>query len=185
MRSVNQGKSVYEEYSELNTEPGSEFTRSLKENDHDDFLQLLKCMQQKWHVIANPRVLSSSRTLSSFQLPWIPCGGILMRVNLEDQAITYFILLATMNSIHIKICVSLSLTFCLKSQWRLCACKCVKPLFLHCHFYSFWGDSDPPVLAFGEPMWNLAFRVQCSDMVQRKKIPSCVGITINLTKISD
>lgn len=116
---MNQGKSVYEEYSELNTEPSSDFTRSLKKNDHDDFLQLLKCMQTQWHVIVNARVFSSSRALSSSQLPWIPSGGILMRVNLEDQPIMYLILLAMMISIHLQICVSLLLTFCLTSQWRL------------------------------------------------------------------
>lgn len=45
IKSVSKGKSGHEEYSELNTEPCSEFTRSLKTDDHDDCVQLLKGTQ--------------------------------------------------------------------------------------------------------------------------------------------
>lgn len=153
----------------------SEFTRSVKKDDHNDFVQLLKGAQSQWHVNSKPpRVLSSSRVPSSFQLSWIPSGDILMRVNLEDQAIAYFILLAPVSTICLQIYVSLFLNFCLKSQWRLCACKCVKPFFLHCDFYPFWGDywsicSNVWWMYLLGKKWTSASRVQHSDMTQRKK----------------
>lgn len=70
-------------------------------DDHDDFLQFLKGVQ--WLEIVTPRVLFTSRVPSSVHLPWTPIGDFIKRINLEDCAFVYFILLALTSTIHLQI----------------------------------------------------------------------------------
>lgn len=99
---MNKDESDHDDYSELNEESCSEFTRSLKKTDHDDFLQLLKGLQPQQNVLVNQGFCSVAGHCPHSSCPRLSASGILMTVNLEAKTVLYLILLALMGTVQLQ-----------------------------------------------------------------------------------